>query len=44
VQVTSTPPARGSRWRIVISTVVTLAVLVVVFAGIFPKVADYSQA
>jgi hypothetical protein len=28
----------------VISTVVTLAVLVVVFAGIFPKVADYSQA
>ena len=28
----------------VVSTVVTVAVLVVVFAGIFPKVADYSQA
>jgi len=28
----------------VASTVVTVAVLVVVFAGIFPKVADYSQA
>jgi uncharacterized protein (TIRG00374 family) len=27
-----------------VSTVVTVAVLVVVFAGIFPKVADYSQA
>jgi uncharacterized membrane protein YbhN (UPF0104 family) len=28
----------------VVSTAVTVAVLVVVFAGIFPKVADYSQA
>jgi uncharacterized protein (TIRG00374 family) len=28
----------------VVSTVVTVAVLVVVFLGIFPKVADYSQA
>jgi uncharacterized protein (TIRG00374 family) len=37
-------PARRSPWRIVVSTTVTLAVLVVVFVGIFPKVADYSQA
>src|SRR5215216_5764718 len=42
-----TQPARaprGSPWRIVVSTAVTVAVLVVVFVGIFPKVADYSQA
>jgi uncharacterized protein (TIRG00374 family) len=38
------PPRRGSPWRIVISTVITVAVLVVVFFGIFPKVADYSEA
>jgi uncharacterized protein (TIRG00374 family) len=31
-------------WRIVVSTAVTVAVLLVVFVGIFPKVADYSQA
>jgi len=29
---------------VVVSTAVTVAVLVVVFVGIFPKVADYSQA
>jgi hypothetical protein len=29
---------------VVVSTAITVAVLVVVFAGIFPKVADYSQA
>jgi hypothetical protein len=28
----------------VVSTVVTVTVLVVVFVGTFPKVADYSQA
>jgi uncharacterized membrane protein YbhN (UPF0104 family) len=28
----------------VVSTAVTVAVLVVVFVGIFPQVADYSQA
>jgi uncharacterized protein (TIRG00374 family) len=38
------PPPRRSPWRIVVSTVVTVAVLVVVFFGIFPKVADYSEA
>jgi uncharacterized membrane protein YbhN (UPF0104 family) len=38
------PPSRRSPWRIVISTVVTVVVLLVVFVGIFPKVADYSQA
>jgi uncharacterized protein (TIRG00374 family) len=38
------PPPRRSPWRIVISTVVTVVVLVVVFVGIFPKVADYSEA
>jgi putative heme transporter len=38
------PPPRGSPWRIVISAAVTVAVLVVVFVGIFPKVADYSEA
>jgi uncharacterized protein (TIRG00374 family) len=37
-------PPRRSVWRIVISTAVTVVVLVVVFVGIFPKVADYSQA
>ena len=35
---------RGSPWRIVVSTVVTVVVLLVVFVGIFPKVADYSEA
>jgi uncharacterized protein (TIRG00374 family) len=39
-----TPPSRKSPWRIVISTVVTVVVLLVVFVGIFPKVADYSEA
>jgi uncharacterized protein (TIRG00374 family) len=38
------PPPRRSPWRIVVSTVVTVAVLVVVFFGIFPQVADYSEA
>ena len=38
------PPSRRSPWRIVISTVVTVVVLLVVFVGIFPKVADYSEA
>jgi uncharacterized protein (TIRG00374 family) len=42
-QAVATPPRR-SVWRIVISTAVTVAVLVVVFVGIFPKVADYSEA
>ena len=37
------PPHR-SPWRIVVSTAITVIVLVVVFLGIFPKVADYSQA
>jgi uncharacterized protein (TIRG00374 family) len=41
---TAAPPSRRSPWRLVVSTAVTVAVLVVVFAGIFPKVADYSQA
>jgi uncharacterized membrane protein YbhN (UPF0104 family) len=36
-------PPRRSAWLIVVSTAVTVAVLVVVFVGIFPKVADYSQ-
>jgi hypothetical protein len=40
----NTPPPDARPWRMVVSTVVTVAVLVVVFAGIFPKVADYSQA
>ena len=40
----ATPPPRRSPWRIVVSTVVTLAVLAVVFLGVFPKVADYSEA
>jgi uncharacterized protein (TIRG00374 family) len=35
---------RGSPWRIVVSTAVTVVVLLVVFVGIFPKVADYSEA
>jgi uncharacterized protein (TIRG00374 family) len=39
----TSPPGRNP-WRVVVSTAVTVAVLVVVFAGIFPKVADYSQA
>jgi uncharacterized protein (TIRG00374 family) len=38
------PPARSSPWRMVISTVITVAVLVIVFLGIFPKLADYAQA
>jgi uncharacterized membrane protein YbhN (UPF0104 family) len=42
-QAAATSPRR-SVWRIVISTSVTVAVLVVVFVGIFPKVADYSEA
>ena len=37
------PPHR-SPWRIVVSTAITVIVLAVVFLGIFPKVADYSQA
>jgi hypothetical protein len=37
-------PPRRSAWRVVVSTAVTVVVLVVVFFGIFPKVADYSQA
>ena len=39
-----TVPTRGNPWRIVVSTVITVVVLVVVFAGIFPKVADYAEA
>jgi uncharacterized protein (TIRG00374 family) len=39
-----TAPARKKPWRIVVSTAVTVAVLGVVFLGIFPKVADYSEA
>ena len=39
-----TPPSRRSPWRIVVSTVVTVVWLLVVFVGIFPKVADYSEA
>jgi uncharacterized protein (TIRG00374 family) len=35
---------RSSPWRMVVSAAVTLAVLVVVFLGVFPKVADYSEA
>jgi uncharacterized protein (TIRG00374 family) len=37
-------PHRSSPWRIVVSTAVTVAVLAVVFLGIFPKVADYAAA
>jgi uncharacterized protein (TIRG00374 family) len=37
-------PPRRSPWRIVVSTAITVAVLVVVFVGVFPKVADYSEA
>jgi uncharacterized protein (TIRG00374 family) len=37
-------PHRTSPWRMVVSTAVTVAVLAVVFLGIFPKVADYSAA
>ena len=39
-----TAPARKKPWRIVVSTAITVAVLGVVFLGIFPKVADYSEA
>jgi uncharacterized protein (TIRG00374 family) len=35
---------RTSPWRMVVSAAVTVAVLVVVFFGVFPKVADYSEA
>jgi uncharacterized protein (TIRG00374 family) len=38
------PQGRRSPWRIVISSAITVAVLVIVFVGIFPKVADYSEA
>jgi len=37
-------PPRRSAWRMVVSAAITVAVLVVVFVGIFPKVADYSDA
>ena len=37
-------PSRRSPWRMVVSAAVTVAVLAVVFVGIFPKVADYSDA
>src|SRR5512132_320810 len=45
-QMTPAPPSpeRRSAWRMVVSTAVTVAVLVVVFVGVFPKVADYSEA
>jgi uncharacterized protein (TIRG00374 family) len=38
------PPPHKNPWRRLLSTAVTVAVLVVVFVGIFPKVADYSEA
>jgi uncharacterized protein (TIRG00374 family) len=38
------PRPRRSLWRMVVSAAITVAVLVVVFVGIFPKVADYSDA
>jgi uncharacterized protein (TIRG00374 family) len=38
------PAKRASPWRMVVSAAVTLAVLVVVFLGVFPKVANYSEA
>jgi uncharacterized protein (TIRG00374 family) len=38
------PPPHKNPWRMLVSAAVTVAVLVVVFVGIFPKVADYSQA
>ena len=38
------PKARTSPWRMVISAAVTVVVLVVVFFGVFPKVANYSEA
>jgi uncharacterized protein (TIRG00374 family) len=38
------PAARASPWRMVISAAVTVVVLVVVFFGVFPKVANYSEA
>jgi uncharacterized protein (TIRG00374 family) len=37
-------PPRRHPWRMVVSAAITVAVLLVVFVGIFPKVADYSQA
>jgi uncharacterized membrane protein YbhN (UPF0104 family) len=37
-------PPRRSAWRVVVSAAITVAVLVVVFVGIFPKFADYSDA
>jgi uncharacterized protein (TIRG00374 family) len=38
------PAERASPWRMVVSAAVTLAVLAIVFLGVFPKVADYSEA
>jgi uncharacterized protein (TIRG00374 family) len=38
------PAERASPWRMVVSAAVTLAVLAIVFLGVFPKVADYSDA
>jgi uncharacterized protein (TIRG00374 family) len=38
------PAKRASPWRMVVSAAVTLAVLAIVFLGVFPKVADYSEA
>lgn len=35
---------RPARWKQVVAGLVTIAVLVVVFVGIFPKFADYSDA
>jgi uncharacterized protein (TIRG00374 family) len=37
-------PPRRHPWRMVVSAAITVAVLLVVFVGIFPKVADYSEA
>jgi uncharacterized protein (TIRG00374 family) len=37
-------PPRRHPWRMVVSAAITVAVLLVVFVGIFPKVADYSKA
>jgi uncharacterized protein (TIRG00374 family) len=38
------PPPRRHPWRMVVSAAITVAVLLIVFVGIFPKVADYSEA
>ncbi len=37
-------PAAPARWKQAIAAVVTIGVLVIVFVGIFPKFADYSDA